>query len=245
MATSAELNVTSNKFTKNDGFLIPSESPVPNVPDVLDFRVNLRKCMIALRLMLNVQKNFPLYGNDRGTRVVLNTVFSCLKIYDTSQTMELVSDYNVRTINQGAEEYSLYTLYSQNDASLLCAVYNCSQLLYAEILYMVNSVLFKGKLNTQKMQLSPEDQTLFLYLFSTTVIYLANSLYGLSGNEPYTPCFVVAEGGYVTELFQLYTDTLTGDADDIVRKLYLLFFYKFQLVMNERVKGAFISDYIE
>ena len=231
MATLRERNVTQSAVTQVDGFEFIG---VPNIDLNQNFDVNFRKCMLALRVLLNVPKFFPVLGGHQGLRVVLNTVF---KINSEDTDDMLVNNLNVSTVQQ--KTYPLFTLVTSNN-SLLCQVYTCSQLLYAEVLYMINSVLYNGKLNTLKLELSIEDQSTFLYMFSATVIYLAHVLYS---TLLYTKDCSEEDNEIVENLYEFYKEKIGNDTVDIVRKLYLLLFYKFQLLMNE--KQVFISDYIE
>lgn len=237
MASTISLNVTSTEATDPDGFRFTEEPTDVNV--YMHPNQEFRKCMLALRILLHVPRFQPVFGGDRGVVVVLNTVF-CSPSVNSS---ELVGNYTVQNIH--SEKYTLYTLFQESTDSLLCSVQKCSQLVYSNVLYIINSVLYDGKLKVHKLELSHTDQSLFLYMFSATVLYLAHVLYGLSDLHFSDPNCSGEIQDYLNDLYQLYRENLGTDRDDIVRKLYLLLFYKFQLIMNAKEGGVFISEYIE
>ena len=251
MASTISLNVTSTDATDPDGFRFTEEPTDVNV--YVDPNQKFRKCMLALRILLHVPRFQPVFGGDRGVVVVLNTVFCSPSI----NSFELVGNYTVQNIH--SEKYTLYTLFKDSMDSLLCSVQKCSQLVYSNVLYIINSVLYDGKLKVHKLELSHTDQSLFLYMFSATVLYLAHVLYGLSdfhfsdfsdfGDPNFSdfsdPNCSDEMQDDLNNLYQLYQNNIGLDKDDIVRKLYLLLFYKFQLIMNAKEGGVFISEYIE
>lgn len=233
MSTSVPFNVTSLEATRPDGFMFLEQPPV-----VVSSNENFRKCMLALRILLHVKRFVPVLGSDGGIEVLLNTVF-CMP---TSGPSQLIGRWDVRTIQN--KPYTLYTLYRGQD-TLLCDVYKCSELVYANIFYMINSVLYNGKLQTSKLELSIPNQSLFLYMFSATVIYLAHILYGLPDTYFFDNDCSGEVQSQLTDLYNLFKTRIGTDQSDIVRKLYLLMFYQFQVTMNTEDDAVLISDYIE
>lgn len=237
MASSTSSNVTSAEATRPDGFYFLEEPT--DVAVLVD--PEFRNCMLALRILLYVSPYYPVLGGDRGVVVVVNTVFFSQKEGEST----LIGNFTVKTVQE--DTLTLYTLFkdSSDTDSLLCLVQKCSQLVYANVLYIINSVLYNGKLKAQSLELSPSDQSLFLDMFSATVIYLAHVLYGLDNTHFYDFNCPMGEQEHLNELYDLYRNNVGTNQDDIVRKLYLLLFYKFQQIMNEKTGGVFISDYIE
>lgn len=237
MASSTSINVTSAEATRPDGFYFLEE---PTDVEVL-VDPELRKCMLALRILLYVSPYYPVLGGDRGEVVVLNTAF-CIQREGEST---LIGNFTVKTVQD--DTLTLYTLFKENKGmdSLLCLVHKCAQLVYANVLYIINSVLYNGKLKAQNFELSSSDQSLFLYMFAATVMYLAHVLFGLDDSHFFDFNCSVDQQEHLNDLYKLYKNNVGTNQDDIVRKLYLLFFYKFQLIMNEKTGGVFISDYIE
>lgn len=235
MATTSAPAVDRITLLPSDGFDFNVEPEVPST----GFEPQYRMCMLALKHMLLVPKNEPLLGNDYGKEVVLNTVFT--KLSSDPDNMYLGQD-NVVTVKHLRAERPLYTLYTPTgNISPFELVYTCSTLLYSKVLQSLNAILYQGRLNVREFNLSQTHQSTLLALFSCAVLQLAANMYSLD----------ISSWSFESDLislFQLFADnnlTGTGNTNDIVRKLYLVLFFKFQLIMNKDVKENFIFDFVQ
>jgi hypothetical protein len=235
MATTSALAVDRITLLPSDGFDFNVEPEVPRT----GFEPQFRMCMLALKHMLLVPKKEPLLGNDYGKEVVLNTVFS--KVGSDPDNIYLGQD-NVVTVKHLRAERPLYTLYTPTvDVNLFDLVFTCSTLLYSKVLQSLNAILYQGRLNVREFQLSHVHQNTLLGLFTCAVLQLAANMYKLD----ITLWSTNSELGPLFQLFNVNGLTGDGNTSDIVRKLYLVLFLKFQLIMNKEVKENFIFDFVQ